>query len=32
MMFAMGTHSRYPDVWMIIGIIKLAPPEQGVLI
>lgn len=32
MMFAMGTHSRYPDVWMIIGVIKLAEPDQRVLI
>lgn len=32
MMFAMGTHSRYPDVWMIIGVIKLALPTQGSLI
>lgn len=32
MMFAMGTHSRYPDNWMIIGIIKIARPDQGVLI
>lgn len=22
---AMGTHSRYPDVWMIIGVIRMAP-------
>jgi hypothetical protein len=32
MMFAMGTHSRYPDVWMIIGVIKLAPAGQGNLL
>lgn len=31
-MFAMGTHSRYPDVWMIIGVIKIGRPDQGVLI
>jgi len=31
MMFAMGTHSRYPDIWMIIGVIKIARPVQGVL-
>ena len=32
MLFAMGTHSRYPDVWMIIGVIKVSRPPQGVLI
>jgi hypothetical protein len=32
MMFALGTHSRYPDVWMIIGVIKSASAEQGILI
>jgi hypothetical protein len=25
---AMGTHSRYPDVWMIIGVIRMAPVTQ----
>lgn len=25
---AMGTHSRYPDQWMIIGVIRMAPVEQ----
>lgn len=32
MMLAMGTHSRYPDIWMIIGVVKIGRPDQGVLI
>jgi hypothetical protein len=29
--FAMGTHSRYPDVWLINGLIQLARTEQASL-
>lgn len=29
--FAMGTHSRWPDVWLINGLIQLAPIEQASL-
>ncbi len=29
---AMGTHSRYPDVWMIIGVIRMAPVTQPALL
>lgn len=29
---AMGTHSRYPDVWMIIGVIRMAPVAQPTLL
>lgn len=32
MLFAMGTHSRYPDVWMIIGVLKIAKPDQPPLL
>ena len=32
MALAMGTHSRYPDVWMIIGVIRLPPVSQPSLI
>lgn len=28
MLFAMGTHSRYPDVWLINGIIRLDEIKQ----
>lgn len=28
MAFAMGTHSRYPDVWLLVGIIRLDPVKQ----
>src|SRR5262249_30461432 len=23
MVFAMGTHSRYPDVWLLVGVLRL---------
>ena len=29
--FAMGTHSRWPDVWLINGLIQLGPIEQASL-
>ena len=32
MILAMGTHSRYPDKWMIIGVIRMAPVVQPNLI
>lgn len=32
MLLAMGTHSRYPDVWLINGIIRLNDVKQGSLI
>lgn len=32
MAFAMGTHSAYPDVWMIIGVVKMRPIEQPTLL
>jgi hypothetical protein len=28
MIFAMGTHSRYPDVWLLVGVIRLDPVVQ----
>lgn len=28
MAFAMGTHSRYPDVWLLIGVIRLDRTTQ----
>lgn len=28
MSFAMGTHSSYPDKWMIIGVLKMKPETQ----
>lgn len=31
MALAMGTHSRYPDVWMIIGVIRMQPVVQQLL-
>lgn len=31
MLFAMGTHSLYPDTWLINGVLRLASAEQGVL-
>jgi hypothetical protein len=31
MLFAMGTHSQYPDTWLINGIIRLPDIEQGTL-
>lgn len=32
MALAMGTHSRYPDLWMIIGVVRLPPVLQPSLI
>ncbi len=32
MVLAMGTHSRYPDVWMIIGVIRMPPVTQPTLL
>ncbi|MCR8724745.1 hypothetical protein [Frigidibacter sp. ROC022] len=29
--FAMGTHSLYPETWLINGLVQLDPPEQGTL-
>jgi hypothetical protein len=29
---AMGTHSRYPDIWMIIGVVRMAPVTQPTLL
>lgn len=29
LMFAMGTHSRWPDTWLINGLIQLSTPDQG---
>lgn len=31
MLLAMGTHSRYPETWLINGIIRLDPIQQGSL-
>jgi len=31
MLLAMGTHSRYPDTWLINGIIRLPPLDQSFL-
>jgi hypothetical protein len=28
MAFAMGTHSRYPDVWLLVGVLRLDIPNQ----
>lgn len=28
MAFAMGTHSRYPDVWLLVGVLRLDVPDQ----
>lgn len=32
MALAMGTHSSYPDVWMIIGVVKMRPTSQPSLL
>lgn len=29
--FAMGTHSRYPETWLINGLIQYSPPAQDTL-
>ncbi len=31
MVFAMGTHSRYPDVWLLVGVLRLDEISQLVL-
>jgi hypothetical protein len=31
MLLAMGTHSQYPDTWLINGIVRLPDIEQGAL-
>jgi hypothetical protein len=28
MAFAMGTHSRFPDVWLLVGVIRLDKISQ----
>jgi hypothetical protein len=28
MAFAMGTHSRYPDIWLLVGVLRLDVPDQ----
>jgi hypothetical protein len=28
MAFAMGTHSKYPEVWLLVGIVRLEPAKQ----
>jgi hypothetical protein len=28
MAFAMGTHSRYPDVWLLVGVLRLDESKQ----
>ena len=28
MAFAMGTHSRFPDVWLLVGVIRLNKISQ----
>jgi hypothetical protein len=32
MVFAMGTHSRFPDRWLIVGVIRLNEMRQGSLL
>lgn len=32
MLLAMGTHSRYPDKWMIVGVLKVPQPVQPPLL
>ena len=31
MAFAMGTHSRYPDVWLLVGVLRLDLIKQMAL-
>jgi hypothetical protein len=31
MLLAMGTHSQYPDTWLINGVVRLPPVEQAAL-
>ncbi len=28
MAFAMGTHSKYPDVWLLVGVLRLDEVRQ----
>ena len=28
MVFAMGTHSLFPDVWLLVGVLRLDPTHQ----
>ena len=28
MVFAMGTHSRYPSKWLLVGVIRLDEEDQ----
>ena len=32
MVFAMGTHSRHPDQWLLIGVLRLDPEPQQALV
>ncbi|USU10129.1 hypothetical protein NF700_07705 [Sphingomonadaceae bacterium OTU29MARTA1] len=32
MALAMGTHSAYPDIWMIIGVVRMKPTAQPSLL
>jgi hypothetical protein len=32
MAFSMGTHSAYPDIWMIIGVVRMKPTTQPSLL
>ena len=32
MAFAMGTHSRHPDQWLLVGVLRLDPvPQEGLV-
>jgi hypothetical protein len=28
MVYAMGTHSRYPNIWLLVGVLRLDPASQ----
>ena len=32
MLLAMGTHSRFPETWLINGVIKFSPSGQAPLL
>jgi hypothetical protein len=32
MVFAMGTHSLYPDTWLLVGVLRLDVVKQGTLL
>lgn len=32
MAFAMGTHSRHPETWLLIGVLRLDDPKQAELV